>query len=107
MSEIYRGILGLYSCGGCNRTHTFSEKYNEIKKRSFLCNHFILVFSMARSNLRTKMSVKITCSICHKEYNSELKAGSKNNSNKVIIDDNYKVTCCGNAFEVIVSVSSE
>ncbi len=107
MSEIYSGILGLYSCGGCNRTHTFSERYYEIKKRSFICNHFNLEFSMARSNQRTKMSVKITCNICHKEYKSELKAGSKNNSNKVIIDDNYKITCCGNVFEVIVSVSEE
>ena len=107
MSEIYRGILGLYSCSGCNKTHTFSERYYEVKDRSFLCNHFDLVFSMARSIHRTKMSVKITCNRCHKEYKYELKSGSRNNSNKVIVDDNYNVSCCGNKFEVIVSVSEE
>ena len=70
-------------------------------------HYFFFICSLKAYICLAKMSVKITCSICHKEYNSELKAGSKNNSNKVIIDDNYKVTCCGNAFEVIVSVSEE
>ena len=108
MNGNYTGILGIYTCSGCNATHTFSERYHNEKVRRFLCQHFNFILSMIRSNNRIKFQIRSSCNACFKEYNSELKIGSTNIvNNQVITEDTYISVCCGNKLEVVISLSEE
>ena len=102
-----QGILGVYSCTGCNATHTFSERYYTEKVRRFLCSHFNFILSMINGNGRMKFQISTSCNRCYKEYNSELKIGGKNFRNDLITEDTYISMCCGNKLEVVISLSEE
>ena len=102
-----KGILGIYTCSGCQTSHTFSEKYPNEKVRRFLCRHFTLVLSMIRSYNKIKMQISSACNKCFKQYNSELKIGGVNYENKVITEDTYVSECCGNKIESVISLSED
>ena len=102
-----KGILGIYTCSGCQTTHTFSEKYPNEKVRRFLCPHFTLVLSMIRSYNKIKMQISSACNKCFKQYNSELKIGGVNYANHTITEDTYVSECCGNKIESVISLSED
>ena len=102
-----QGILGVYSCTGCNASHTFSERYHTEKVRRFLCPHFNFVLSMIKSMGRMKFHISTSCTRCYKQYNSELKMGAKNFRNDLITEDTYISMCCGNKLEIVMSLSEE
>jgi hypothetical protein len=109
MNQRMNGVIGVYTCSACNRTHTFSERYPQEKVRRFLCPHFNLVFSMMRSfsASKIKMQIKSSCNLCYKEYSSEMKIGNLNFNNQPYTEDTYLSTCCGNKIEVVISLSEE